>query len=116
MSIRTGRCVIVEADAAEAGPKLTKAQGFAFNLLRRLIDTQGIDAPAEAKLPEGKRVCLSDTWRKEFYATYPAEKQDTKKKALLRATLDLEQAGLIVLWREFVWLSDQRDKRDKSDF
>jgi hypothetical protein len=27
--------------------------------------------------------------------TYPADKYDTKKKALFRATLDLEEAGLI---------------------
>jgi hypothetical protein len=100
-------CVIAMADPAEAGPKLPKTQGFAFTALERLIETQGIAAPAEARLPEGTKVCLSDTWRKEFYATYPAERQDTKKKALLRATLDLEQAGLIVLWREYVWLKER---------
>jgi hypothetical protein len=29
---------------------------------------------------------------------------------LLRATLDLEEAELIVLWREYVWLRDKRNK------
>jgi len=28
-----------------------------------------------------------------------------KRKALLRATLDLEEMKLIVLWREYVWLA-----------
>lgn len=45
---------------------------------------------------------------------YPAEKQDTKKKALLRATLVVEEAKLIELFREYVWVRDKRDKRDKS--
>jgi AAA domain len=108
-------CVIVAAAAGAKGPKLSKVNRFAFDLLQKLIANEGIEAPAEAKLPEDKRVISSETWRKEFYAAYPADKQDTKKKALLRATLDLEELKLIELWREFVWLSDQRDKRDKSD-
>jgi AAA domain len=102
-------CVIVEADPSEIGPKLSKTQGFAYSLLQRLIATQGIVPPADADLPADKRVCLSDVWRKEFYTTYPADKQDTKKKALLRATLDLEKEGLITLWREYVWLHEKRD-------
>ena len=78
-----------------------------------------VEAPAEAKLPAGTRVCLADTWRKRFYQEYPAEKQDTKKKALLRAMLELSSANiaLIVLWKEYVWLwpaEQERDKRDKS--
>jgi hypothetical protein len=45
------------------------------------------------------KVCLADTWRKRFYETYPADKQDTKKKALLRATLDKMQAAVNYLNR-----------------
>jgi hypothetical protein len=99
-------CVIVEADTVSKGPKLSKVQRFAFTLLQRLIASEGVKPPADIHDPPEK-VCLTDIWRKEFYATYPAEKQDTKKKALLRATLDLEQDGLIVLFREFVWVRDK---------
>jgi hypothetical protein len=103
-------CIIVPADSVAAGMKLTKVQRFAFDLLKRIIDTEGMDAPAEANLP-GLRVCRNETWRERFYAEYPADKQNTKKKAFLRAILDLEEEGLIGLFREFVFM---RDKRDKS--
>jgi len=103
-------CVVVPTEAEAAGKKLTKVQRFAFELLKKLITTEGVTPPAEANLPVGFKVCLSDTWRKRFYLEYPSDKQDTKKKALLRATLDLEEERLIVLWREYVWVRDERDK------
>jgi hypothetical protein len=96
-------CVVVPTETVAAGVKLSKVQKFAYELLLKLIKTEGVDPPAEAELPKGFRVCLADIWRKRFYETYPAEKQNTKKKALLRATLDLEDAKLIELWREYVW-------------
>jgi AAA domain len=101
-------CIIVPAEASEAGPKLSKVQRFALAVLQRLIKSDGVKPPPDLHEPPPK-VCLVDTWRKEFYATYPAEKHDTKKKALFRATLDLEGAGLIALSREFVWVRE-RDK------
>jgi hypothetical protein len=116
-------CVITPSEdgGADAGPKLSKSERFAFELLQKMIASKedSVEAPAEAKLPAGTRVCLADTWRKRFYQEYPAEKQDTKKKALLRAMLELSSANiaLIVLWKEYVWLwpaEQERDKRDKS--
>jgi hypothetical protein len=101
--------IVVATEAAETGSKLTKVQKFAFDLLRKLIASQSVEPPADANLA-GFHGCLADSWRKEFYATYPADKQATKKKALLRATLDLEQAKLIVLWREWIWVEDKGDK------
>jgi hypothetical protein len=96
-------CVVVPTEAAAAGVKLSKAQKFAYELLQKLIKSESVEPPAEANLAAGVRVCLADTWRKRFYETYPADKQATKKKALFRATLDLEDAKLIELWREYVW-------------
>jgi hypothetical protein len=105
-------CVIVPAEGSAGGLKLSKVQRFAFELLQKLIEKEGVVPPDDAQLPAGSKACLVDTWRKRFYETYPAEKQDTKKKALFRAILDLEQEHLIVLWRDYVWV---RDKRDKSE-
>jgi hypothetical protein len=96
-------CIIVPSEAGAAGAKLTKVQRFAFDLLQKLIASEGVTAPAEANLPVGFKVCRAALWRERFYETYPAEKQEAKRKALLRATLDLEEAKLIVLWREYVW-------------
>jgi hypothetical protein len=102
-------CVIVPAEGVAAGVKLTKVQKFAFELLQKLMKSESdtVEAPKDAPLPASTRICLSDTWRKAFYRTYPAEKMDTKKKALLRATLDLEELKLIELWNEYVWVRDQ---------
>jgi len=102
-------CIAVATESKAAGKKLTKVQRFAFELLEKLIATEGVTPPTEARLPADSKVCRAETWRERFYETYPADKQDTKKKALLRATLDLEEMKLIVLWREFVWLRGERD-------
>jgi AAA domain len=104
--------VAVRSEDIIGGSKLTKIQRFAFDLLKKLITSEGVEPPAEANLPAGFKVCPSDTWRKRFYETYPADvKPDAKRKALLRATLDLEEQKLIVLWREYVWLAAaERDK------
>jgi hypothetical protein len=98
-------CIIVPSELGAAGAKLTKVQRFAFDLLKKVINSEGVTPPKEANLPADFKIARSETWRERFYETYPADKQDTKKKALLRATLDLEQDKLIVLWREFVWVT-----------
>jgi AAA domain-containing protein len=107
-------CVIVPAEGvvADKGPKLSKVNHFALDLLQRLIEVEGQPAPIEAKL-DGVRVCPVAKWRERFNETYPADKRDTKKKAYLRAVLELKEANFIELWREYVWLRDKRDKRDK---
>jgi hypothetical protein len=106
-------CVIVPTETAAKEPKLSKVNSFALELLRRLIKIEGQPAPAEAKLPEGVRAYQTGKWREHFIKTYPSEKRDTKKKAYQRAVLDLQEAGFIELWNEFVWLRDKRDKWDK---
>src|SRR5262249_42894089 len=64
--------IVVHREDGVAGLKLTKVQRFAFELLQKLIATESVPPPAEAKLPEGFKVCLSDTWRKRFYVEYPS--------------------------------------------
>jgi hypothetical protein len=104
-------CVIAEAEAGTAGFKLSKTQGFALDALKKTIADKddGIDVKADSELakkgiPVGRRICHSESWRRRFYDTYPADKLDTKKKALLRATLELADAGLIELVSEYVWV------------
>jgi hypothetical protein len=106
-------CIAVPTELDVTGPKLSKVQRFAYDLLKKLISEEGVTPPTEAALPTGFKVCTADTWRKRFYETYPTDvKQDAKRKALLRATLDLEERKLIVLWREYVWPpAAERDKQ-----
>jgi hypothetical protein len=106
-------CVIVEAEGEASGPKLKPTSRFALDLLRSLTATEGQRPPGESNLPEHARVYHAGTFRERFYEAYPGDKRDTKKKAHLRAVLDLQAAGLIELWREWMWLRDSRDRREK---
>jgi hypothetical protein len=54
--------------------------------------------PFDANWP----VVESEKWRQQFYDTYPSDKIVTKRQALFRATLDLEKAGFIMLWKHYV--------------
>ena len=99
-------CVVVPVEGGAVGLKLTKVQRFAFELLQKLIAAEGVIPPKDADLPVGFKVCRNETWRQRFYEEYPSDvKADAKRKALLRATLDLEEQKLIVLWREFAWVA-----------
>jgi hypothetical protein len=106
--------VVVPTDiAAAVEPKLPKTQRFALDALKKLIDDGATVAvpkghPFQASWP----VVLSENWRQQFYDTYPSDKPATKRQALLRATLDLEKAGFIALWKDYVALRDMRDTRD----
>lgn len=112
-------CVIVPSNAPPAEAKLPKTQQFAFDALKKLVASKdSVEVLDKSELaakgiPVGIRACRSESWRERFYATYPGDKRDTKKKALSRATIELTNAGLIELSGEYVWL---RDKRDKGDF
>jgi hypothetical protein len=89
---------------------LPRTQRFALDALKKVLaSTDGVEVKTDSDLtkkgiPVGTRVCKSEIWRQAFYDTYPGDKQDTKKKALLRATIDLTNARLIYLTGEYVWL------------
>jgi hypothetical protein len=107
-------CVIVETEAEEAGPKLSKVNRFAFDLLKKLIAAEGLPPPPDSDLAADVRVYHAGRFRERFKETYPtsSDKEGTKNKAYVRALMDLQEAGLIELWREWVWLRDKRDKRE----
>jgi hypothetical protein len=65
---------------------------------------QADSAMAKAGVPVGQRACLSESWRKLFYELHEAQKPATKRQALLRATVELEDAKLIALAGQYVWL------------
>jgi hypothetical protein len=102
-------CIIVPAEGGAAGAKLSKVNRFAFELLVKLIKSEKDSVPAPAEAGLSCRVCRMETWRERFYLEYPADKQNTKKKAFLRATLELgpSEEGLVDFWREYVWVRDK---------
>jgi hypothetical protein len=96
---------------ANANTNLPKTQRIALNTLEKVlanandsIDVKTDSDLAKKGIPVGTRVCYSEIWRQAFYDAYPAPKQDTKKKALFRASLDLTTAGLIMFSGDYVWM------------
>jgi hypothetical protein len=93
-------------------PNLPKTQRFALDALKKaLAGTDGVKVKTDSDLakkgiPVGTRVCKSEIWRQQFYDTYPAATQEAKKKALFRATLDLTNAGLILLAADYAWIPE----------
>jgi hypothetical protein len=102
-------CVIVASEASAAGPKLPKVQQLAYDALKRTLKDEGVEVKAGSEMankgvPVGQRACLAESWRQCFYRLHDANKQATKRQALFRATLDLEEAKLIMLAGAYIWL------------
>jgi hypothetical protein len=101
-------CVIVESKPATAMPKLSKTQQLAYDALQRTLKDEGVEVKADSEMakngaPVGQRACLSESWRQQFYDLHNAKNQGTKRQALFRATLDLEEDKLIALAGKYVW-------------
>jgi hypothetical protein len=102
-------CVIVASEASAAEPKLPKVQQLAYDALKRTIKDEGVEVKAKSEMankgvPIGQRACLSESWRQCFYGLHEANKQATKRQALFRATLELEEAKLIALVGAYAWM------------
>ena len=97
-------CVIVQAEASASRPKFkSHVQRFLFELLERLMQTNSVEPPVDANLPQGSRVVLAETWREEFMVGYPTGSRDSHKRNFNRAVPALGERNLVVFWREFVW-------------
>ena len=78
--------------------------------MKRTIKDEGVEVKADSEMakngvPIGQRACLSENWRQQFLRSARGKNQATKRQALFRATLDLEEAKLIALAKDqYVWL------------
>jgi hypothetical protein len=104
-------CVIVPSEETPAtGRNLSKIQQLAYDALKRTIKDEGTEvkagsAMAEKGVPIGQHACLAESWRQRFYDLHSAKSQATKRQALFRATLDLEEAGLLALKvNSYAWI------------
>jgi AAA domain len=104
-------CIVVASDAAggDAEPKLTKMGQLAYDALKRTLKDEGVEVKPDSKMatsrvPVGQRACLAESWRQQFYDLHPSDKPATKRQALFRATLELEDAGLLALVPDYVWM------------
>jgi AAA domain-containing protein/DNA primase RepB-like protein len=104
-------CIIVPSEvAAVAEPKKKKlplGQQYGLTALKKVIANGGpVQPPAGHPFPANWVVVESDQWREEFYKLHPSDKVVTKRQALFRATLDLEEAGFIAIWKDYVAMRD----------
>jgi hypothetical protein len=77
-------------------PSFAKKQG---------VEVKALSEMANKGVPIGQHACLAENWRQRFYDLHDAKNQATKRQALFRATLDLEEARLIALAKnQYVWL------------
>jgi hypothetical protein len=107
-------CVIAEAETAAKGPKLNKTGKLGFDVLTRLLKSEGEAAPANFDLPADSKVVKQAAWREEFYKVHPADKTGTKQKAFVRVHADLYEAHLVQYLGEFAFLNP--DNPDKTAF
>jgi hypothetical protein len=99
-------CVVVEAEAAAKGPKITGQTKVAFDLLTELITSAGERAPTSNYVPKGiDKVCSAIVWRDMFYKANINDTPGAKQKAFVRAVLKLQEAKLIGVWSDKAWLA-----------
>jgi hypothetical protein len=104
-------CVIVQSEVVDKKARsLPDAAKLLLNQLQELIADIGEVPPASNHIPPNTKVCSATIWREHFYNTYPDKpdiKQGAKQKAFVRATLKLQEAHLIGIWSDKVWLAGQ---------
>ena len=108
-------CVIVPATAVAKGPKLSGPAKLALDQLQELIAAEGKVPAGTNHIPVATRVCSTELWRAYFYKAHPADKQDTKKKAFVRAAEKLQELKIIGLWGDNVWLAGQPGQAGTSE-
>jgi hypothetical protein len=104
-------CVVVpvEGEAAAKGPKVTGQTKVAFDLLTELIASAGEPAPTSNYVPSGiDKVCSHILWRETFYKASLNDTPGAKQKAFVRAVLKLQEAKLIGVWSDKVWLAGRQ--------
>ena len=103
-------CVVEPAEgevvSRRPAPRLSPAQGRAFQLLADAIDTAGEVPPGSNHIPPSVR-CVSETiWREYCYrGAVSAGDQDAKQKAFKRAAETLVDNGKVGKWEPWVWLT-----------
>ena len=102
-------CVVRPSEAADTRvqKRATGAAKVAFDLLIKAIAEAGEVPPASNHIPANTRTCRTSVWRSYCYAGTVAESDnpDTKQKAFVRASKQLQALGLIGVWNDNVWVA-----------
>jgi hypothetical protein len=106
-------CVVMPSETCgNATVKVTGATKIALEALYEAIAEAPEQSPASGRIPQKGRTTLVETWRRYCKAKTISEsdKEDTKRKAFVRASERLQSLGIIAIWNDYVWLQDGRDK------
>lgn len=104
-------CVIEPSDATAA--KVQRAPSgqakVAFDLLCEALAEGGMLPPGSKHIPPNTRTCPIDLWRRYCYAgtITESDKPDSKQKAFVRVSKQLQAFGLIGIWSDQVWIAGQ---------
>jgi hypothetical protein len=107
---RITSCVVVPAEGQlSKRPAIPKAATVAYRLLCQAITDGPILKPPSNHIPPDTRTCEIGLWRRYCYEGTVAETDnpDTRQKAFVRATKRLQEAGIIGIWGDYVWLTGQ---------
>jgi hypothetical protein len=100
-------CLVRAAEGGAKVPKPQRVKGHAKTALEALRDVLGRSgATGFPGVPSGVPSVPDDWWRQRFYEALPSDgdnKQDTKRKAFVRAAAELKDAGLIAVNKGRVW-------------
>ncbi len=102
-------CVIVPDETAvptAQSAKIKGAAGVALDLLRKAIDEAGEPAPPTPHIPRDARTCRTSTWRTYCYqgTVTDSTNSDSKRKAFVRASTELQSRHIIGIWGDFAWI------------
>lgn len=106
-------CVIEPADdealSEKARPKITGNTKVVLELIRKALNEYGREPPASNHIPSGtKKVVPVDLARDTVYTGLPGErdKSGTKRKTFNRAFTALQNAHILGIWDEKIWLNE----------
>jgi AAA domain len=101
-------CVVMPAEH-QSGARATipKAAKVAYELLCRAITDSPVLMPASNHIPPDSRTTTVSLWRRYCYEGMVAESDnpDTRQKAFVRAVKRLQDAAIIGIWGDYVWIT-----------
>jgi hypothetical protein len=79
-------------------------------MLRRALSKHGHPLPETSEFPRNVQAVTEAEWRQTFYAGFPGENADTKRKTFNRVKRDLLANDVVTSVHDLVWFSRRADE------
>lgn len=103
-------CVVVPAaDNVSMRLKVKGDKGLALDALHEAIIEVGKTAPGNSRIPPDKKSCPVEVWKNYFFRLKAglSDKPDSKRRSFVRAVDALQEAHIIGIFDDLVWLAGQ---------